>query len=78
MYLLFRILVGYDNILLLNNLLLWLLLNKMSEMIIKSWFPCLQSGKPYGARYIGSMVADFHRNLLYGGILALSYKYFWM
>jgi fructose-1,6-bisphosphatase I len=25
-------------------------------------------GKPYTARYIGSMVADFHRNLLYGGI----------
>ncbi len=24
--------------------------------------------KPYGARYIGSLVADFHRNLLYGGI----------
>jgi len=25
-------------------------------------------GKPYGARYIGSFVADFHRNLLKGGI----------
>ncbi len=25
-------------------------------------------GKPYSARYIGSMVADIHRNLLYGGI----------
>jgi len=25
-------------------------------------------GKPYTSRYIGSMVADFHRNLLYGGI----------
>lgn len=24
--------------------------------------------KPYSARYIGSMVADIHRNLLYGGI----------
>ncbi len=24
--------------------------------------------KPYSARYIGSLVADFHRNLLYGGI----------
>ena len=24
--------------------------------------------KPYSARYIGSMVADFHRNLLKGGI----------
>ncbi|KER23351.1 hypothetical protein T265_08761 [Opisthorchis viverrini] len=26
------------------------------------------SGKPYGARYIGSMVADVHRTLVYGGI----------
>jgi len=25
-------------------------------------------GKPYTARYIGSLVADFHRNLFYGGI----------
>jgi len=27
-----------------------------------------QTGKAYGARYIGSMVADVHRTLLYGGI----------
>ena len=26
------------------------------------------SGKPYSSRYIGSLVADFHRNMLYGGI----------
>lgn len=26
------------------------------------------SGKPYSARYIGSMVADVHRTFLYGGI----------
>ncbi|XP_076336850.1 fructose-1,6-bisphosphatase 1-like isoform X3 [Tachypleus tridentatus] len=26
------------------------------------------NGKPYGARYIGSMVADVHRTLKYGGI----------
>jgi fructose-1,6-bisphosphatase I len=25
-------------------------------------------GRPYSARYIGSLVADFHRNLMYGGI----------
>ena len=25
-------------------------------------------GKPYTGRYIGSLVADFHRNLLYGGL----------
>jgi len=29
----------------------------------------LQGGKPpYGARYVGSMVADVHRTLKYGGI----------
>ena len=26
------------------------------------------SGRPYSARYIGSLVADFHRNLITGGI----------
>lgn len=26
------------------------------------------AGKPYSARYIGSLVGDFHRTLLYGGI----------
>ena len=28
----------------------------------------IASGRPYSARYIGSLVADFHRNLLKGGI----------
>lgn len=27
-----------------------------------------ERGRPYSARYIGSLVADFHRTLLYGGI----------
>ena len=31
-------------------------------------FSLLQTGKPYGCRYIGSMVADVHRTLKYGGI----------
>ncbi len=26
------------------------------------------TGRPYTSRYVGSLVADFHRNLLYGGI----------
>ena len=26
------------------------------------------TGRPMNSRYIGSMVADFHRNLLYGGV----------
>jgi fructose-1,6-bisphosphatase I len=30
--------------------------------------PDKESGRPYSGRYIGSLVADFHRNLLYGGI----------
>jgi fructose-1,6-bisphosphatase I len=28
----------------------------------------LEGGRSYTARYIGSLVADFHRTLLYGGI----------
>ncbi len=27
-----------------------------------------KTGRPYSSRYIGSMVADIHRNILYGGI----------
>ena len=33
-------------------------------------YPTEKSGKPYSARYIGSMVADAYRTLLYGGIFA--------
>ncbi|KAL9124277.1 MAG: hypothetical protein Q9217_006377 [Psora testacea] len=33
-------------------------------------YPLAKSGKPYSARYIGSMVADAYRTLLYGGIFA--------
>ncbi|KAK9473250.1 fructose-1,6-bisphosphatase class 1/Sedoheputulose-1,7-bisphosphatase [Dipodascopsis tothii] len=29
-----------------------------------------EGGKPYSARYIGSMVADMHRTILYGGIFS--------
>ncbi len=27
-----------------------------------------ETGRPYSTRYIGSLVSDFHRNLLYGGV----------
>lgn len=30
--------------------------------------PDKETGRPYSSRYVGSLVADFHRNLLYGGI----------
>lgn len=30
--------------------------------------PDKEAGRPYKSRYIGSLVADFHRTLLYGGI----------
>jgi fructose-1,6-bisphosphatase I len=30
--------------------------------------PDVETGRPYTARYIGSLVSDFHRNLLKGGI----------
>ena len=33
-------------------------------------FPKDDKASPYSARYIGSMVADVHRTLLYGGIFA--------
>jgi len=33
-------------------------------------YPVTEGGKPYSARYIGSMVADAYRTLLYGGIFA--------
>ena len=33
-------------------------------------YPVEEGGKPYSARYIGSMVADAYRTLLYGGIFA--------
>ena len=29
----------------------------------------INRNRPYSARYVGSLVADFHRNLLYGGII---------
>jgi fructose-1,6-bisphosphatase I len=34
------------------------------------WLKCEDkvTGRPYSGRYVGSLVADFHRNLLYGGI----------
>lgn len=37
---------------------------------IVTWIktPDKETGRPYGGRYVGSLVADFHRNLLYGGI----------
>jgi fructose-1,6-bisphosphatase I len=41
---------------------------------VKNYFESLkqpqENGKPYSARYIGSMVADAYRTLLYGGIFA--------
>jgi fructose-1,6-bisphosphatase I len=30
--------------------------------------PDKETSRPYSSRYVGSLVADFHRNLLYGGI----------
>lgn len=40
----------------------------MNQFLIHVQVNYFQTGKPYGARYIGSMVADVHRTLLYGGI----------
>jgi len=50
----------------------------MNEGYAKYWYDPVKdyveskknpkSGKPYGARYIGSMVADVHRTIMYGGM----------
>jgi fructose-1,6-bisphosphatase I len=37
--------------------------------------PQSRIGKPYSTRYIGSLVADFHRTLLYGGIFLYPMDY---
>lgn len=42
---------------------------------LKKWVDYLKgddkaTGRPYGARYVGSLVADFHRTLLKGGVFA--------
>jgi len=38
------------------------------EPAIREYVKSKKQGKPYGGRYIGSMVADVHRTLKYGGI----------
>lgn len=49
-----------------GNMELW---DQPTQDYIKSLKkPELWDGKPYSARYIGSLVGDFHRTLLYGGI----------
>lgn len=42
----------------------------VKEYIDSLKHPVTEGGKPYSARYIGSMVADAYRTLLYGGIFA--------
>jgi len=42
---------------------------------VKAWIDRLKTkdapgGKPYGLRYVGTLVADFHRTLLRGGVFA--------
>lgn len=41
---------------------------KLQEYMDSLKDPKLWGGKPYSARYIGSLVGDFHRTLLYGGL----------
>ncbi len=41
---------------------------KVKQVVDYFKSPENERGKPYTSRYIGSLVADFHRNLIYGGI----------
>ncbi|KAF1343675.1 fructose-1,6-bisphosphatase class 1/Sedoheputulose-1,7-bisphosphatase [Delphinella strobiligena] len=42
----------------------------VNEWVASMKDPKAANGKPYSARYIGSMVADAYRTLLYGGVFA--------
>lgn len=42
--------------------------NNIQQLVEYFKTPDKETKRPYKARYIGSLVADFHRNLLYGGI----------
>eukprot|EP00978_Attheya_sp_CCMP212_P000701 scaffold1407_cov46-Attheya_sp.AAC.1 len=43
--------------------------DKPMQVVVKGWRNGTgQSGKQFSSRYIGSMVADVHRTLLYGGV----------
>lgn len=53
------------------------LIYSINEGNYLTWDPCMQAAvddfkqkkpKPYSARYVGSMVADVHRTLMYGGV----------
>jgi fructose-1,6-bisphosphatase I len=45
--------------------------SKYWDVATKEWVETIKNGeKPYSSRYIGSMVADAYRTLLYGGIFA--------
>jgi fructose-1,6-bisphosphatase I len=45
--------------------------SKYWDAATKEWVETIKNAeKPYSARYIGSMVADAYRTLLYGGIFA--------
>lgn len=49
-----------------GNTYLWDEITK--KFVNEKKFPSKEGKKPYSLRYIGSMVADVHRTLLYGGI----------
>lgn len=42
--------------------------DRVNRMVEYFKTPDKETGRPYSSRYIGSLVADFHRNLLKGGI----------
>lgn len=61
-----------------ETLTVWLNINSINEGYEATWDAAIKeyvqskkyptTGKAYGARYVGSMVADVHRTIKYGGI----------
>ncbi|XPE63629.1 hypothetical protein ACNKHU_26570 [Shigella flexneri] len=50
------------------------LVSERGEEVIKLFREDKSTNRPYPSRYIGSLVTDFHRNLLKGGIYSTKHR----
>lgn len=54
----------------------WIYWDEATRQAVESFKTCdNERGRPYSLRYVGSLVADFHRTLLYGGIFLYPLDY---